>query len=45
MNARQAKKLMTTPIDRLSPMWLKALRRGKDERINKALRIWNKKKL
>ena len=45
MNARQTKKLMTTSIDRLSPMWLKALRGGKDGRINKALRMWNKKKL
>ena len=44
MNARQTKKLVTTPVDRLSPMWWDALRGGKDERINKALRMWNKKK-
>ena len=28
MNARQTKKLVTTPVDRLSPMWWDALRGG-----------------
>ena len=43
MDARQTKKLIKTPLDRLSDYWWDALRRGKDERINKALRKWNKR--
>lgn len=41
MKSRLAKKLMTTPIDRLSPYWYIAVIVG-DNRIDKALRMYNK---
>ena len=42
MKARLAKKIAHTPVDRLSPRWLDRFI-GDDERINEAIRKWNKK--
>lgn len=43
MKSRLAKKLCTTPFNRLSPGWSKALITGKrSERINEALRMWKR---
>lgn len=43
MKSRLAKKLCTTPFNRLSPGWSKALITGKrSERINEALRMWER---
>ncbi len=42
MNARITKKLLTTPWNKLSPGWCKAIQHN-DERIHNALRKWNKR--
>lgn len=42
MKARLAKKIVHTPINRLSPRWLDSFI-GDDERVYEAVRKWNKK--
>lgn len=42
MKARLAKKICTTPFNKLSPWWDKALLHG-DEKIMNALRMYNRK--
>lgn len=44
MKARLAKKICRTPINKISDYWWNACREGKDERINTAIRMYNKKR-